>query len=54
MYHIDVLNVKYGEDRIKKSHQVIVDACNQKCREIRAEKQNRPPRLRVQLLNTKY
>ena len=31
----DVLKAKYGEEKVLKTHQVIVDACNQKCRNIR-------------------
>ena len=26
---------KYGEERVQKTHQVVVDTCNQKCRDIR-------------------
>jgi ketosteroid isomerase-like protein len=29
----DVLNQKYGKEKIKKVWQAIVDACNQKCRD---------------------
>ena len=32
-------NVKYGNERIKRNHQQIVDACNQKCRDMKGMKQ---------------
>ena len=32
-------NVKYGTERIKRNHQQIVDAFNQKCRDMKRMKQ---------------
>ena len=32
-------NVKYGNERIKRNHQQIVDACNQKCRDMKRMKE---------------